>query len=307
LYLDEEFTNPLDLDCDPNFTWSDGGLTEGSVRFVKSQISFANGNMIITADNKPAALTIPTYTYAENVGVPPPPAVTLLPGRFQVQPQISGELRTKYNNYRYGWYEARYKPPTTTNGNFISAFFVFRTPRLQDWQEIDIEDTPMGAGPGPNMVGTSVYYNLNNGGAGFAGGHADYLNEPLPGGVTNNEADFHVYAFEWQPTFIKWYFDGTLIRTKMGVAGAAVPIPKESVKMFMNLWIFNTSAGFGGGNPANNVYPMQAQYDYVRFYKLNDATIEPTYPCSPVPSCLVHRDITASKNNPEDGVPFLYP
>ena len=35
----EEFNSPIDLDSDPIWTWSDGGLYEGAVRFVKEQIS----------------------------------------------------------------------------------------------------------------------------------------------------------------------------------------------------------------------------------------------------------------------------
>ena len=36
-------------------------------------------------------------------------------------PETSGELRTKYNNFKYGYYEFRIKPPTNTNGNFIAT------------------------------------------------------------------------------------------------------------------------------------------------------------------------------------------
>ncbi len=49
LALAEEFDTPLDLDSDPIWTWSDGGRPEGQTRFAKSQITFAGGQMIITA------------------------------------------------------------------------------------------------------------------------------------------------------------------------------------------------------------------------------------------------------------------
>jgi endo-1,3-1,4-beta-glycanase ExoK len=294
LYLAEEFNQPIDLDNDPNWAWSDGGLDEGSVRFVESQITFAGGSMLITAINRPAGTNVTPISFAENRT------------NFAPKAQLSGELRTKYNNYRYGWYEARYKPPTDMTGNFISSLFVFRTPKLQDWREIDVELTPTGAGsPGPAAMGTNVYFfgtpAMPNGMDGYNAAHADPNEMVATPGITNNQADFHVYAFEWTPSAINWYVDGAMVRTKK--ATAAVPIPEQSVKIFMNLWIFGTDNSFGGNTPENNTYPLTATYDYVRFYKLDDKTMEPTYPCSPTPTCVLPADILESKNNPNDGVP----
>jgi len=297
LYLAEEFNNPIDFTTDPNWAWSDGDVPGGSVRFVQSQITFAAGNLLLTAINRPAGNDPPALSFAQNSTSVAPMA------------QISGEMRTTYNNYRYGWYEARYKPPTDMNGNFISTFFIFRTPQKQDWREIDIELTPTGTGsPGPGGLGTNVYFfgtpAMPNGNDGYNAAHSDGNEQVslagLPTPITNNQADFHVYAFEWQPTFIKWYVDGTLVRTKM--ATAAVPIPDQSAKIFVNLWIFGSDNAFGGNTPENNVYPLTATYDYVRFYKLNDTAMEPTYPCAPTPTCVLRADNLESKNNPNDGL-----
>ena len=57
LALVEEFDSPLDLDSDPIWTWSDGGLFEGDVRFVKQQIRFEDGKMKITATQNPGYST----------------------------------------------------------------------------------------------------------------------------------------------------------------------------------------------------------------------------------------------------------
>jgi endo-1,3-1,4-beta-glycanase ExoK len=284
LYLAEEFEQPIDLDNDPNWTWSDGGLSEGKVRFIQSQISFQGGNLLLTA----AAIPQPTsMSYAENTTIGP-------------MPISSGEFRTKYNNYRYGWYEARYKPPTS-NGNFISTLFVFRTPKSIAWREIDNELTANG----PNILGTNVYW--QNNALNYNCAFADQLNVTL--GIANVQSDFHVYAFEWTPTYIKWYVDDMThpVRTKTPTetvtnCGPAftVAIPELSAKILMNLWIFS-GTGYGG-DPSKNTYPMTATYDYFRFYKA--ATGESTYPCSPTPSCIAHADIIQSKNNPDDGVPY---
>jgi beta-glucanase (GH16 family) len=298
LYLAEEFNEPIDFTTDPNWTWSDGGLTEGQVRFIQDQIKFPatvtddvaghNGYMTITCAVTPTNLTIPAMSYAENRQIGP-------------EPYVSGEFRTKYNNYRYGWYEARYKPPPSTEGNFISTMFVFRTPKTISWREIDVELTP----DVPNKLGTNVYlqsptsnppadgtYN-----AAFADVGSDVIT-----GVADNSTAFHTYAIDWQPTYVKWYVDGQLIRTKdmTHYNNKSVGIPELSTKIMMNLWIFNTSYGFGG-NGAKNAYPMTAEYDYFRFYKLDADTM---YPCSPTPSCVTHADNVRSKNNPDDGVMF---
>jgi beta-glucanase (GH16 family) len=291
LYLAEEFEQPIDLDNDANWTWSDGGLAEGQVRFVKNQITFQGGNMVITAvtPGQPAS-----NSYAEN-GTIPAKAVT------------SGEFRTKYNNYRYGWYEARYRPPTSS-GNFVSTMFIFRTPKTISWREIDNELTANG----PSILGTNVYWQDTAGN--YLCNYADQLDVPIA--VTNNQADFHVYAFEWTASSIKWYVDDMTrpVRTKLaadnvtncpGAPNHTVAIPELSAKILMNLWIFGTNAY--GGDPKKNVYPLTATYDYFRFYKAN--TGEPKYPCSPTPSCIVgtaasHPDNILSKNNPNDGVPY---
>jgi endo-1,3-1,4-beta-glycanase ExoK len=288
LYLAEEFEQPIDLDNDPNWTWSDGAIDQGQVRFIESQITFAGGNMLTTTE-KTAQPT--SMSYAENTTIGP-------------KPLSSGEFRTKYNNYRYGWYEARYKPPTDTTGNFISTLFAFRTPKTIAWREIDNELTANGL----DILGTNVYWQNNAGN--YVCNYADQLDVTL--GIANVQSDFHVYAMEWAPTYIKWYVDDMThpVRTKTPTevvtncpgSTFTVAIPELSAKIMMNLWIFASANGYGGNDPTKNAYPMTSMYDYFRFYKA--ATGESTYPCSPTPGCIAHSDIIMSKNNPNDGVPY---
>lgn len=100
LALVEEFDAPLDLDKDPIWTWSDGGLSEGAVRFVKDAISFDGGMMKLTVSKSSVA---GSDSYAEPVANAPKGFVPLKPLR-------SGEVRTRFNNFRYGRYEVL---PTT--------------------------------------------------------------------------------------------------------------------------------------------------------------------------------------------------
>lgn len=286
LALVEEFDAPLDLDKDPIWTWSDGGLSEGAVRFVKDAISFEGGMMKLTASKS----QVPgSDSYAEPVSNAPK-------GFVPLKPLKSGEVRSRFNNFRYGRYEVRLKPPTS-DGNFISTLFTFRTPKFEDWREIDIEITA----DKPNTVGTNVIY-ANNVGAWNASIQefvTDFPEGPdakaLPAGFSHQN-EFHEYAFEWLPDSITWFVDGVPVRVKK--AGAGLKIPEKSAKVMMNLWIFATSGGFGG-DPTKNVYPMTAQYDWFRYYRWNN---DKDYPCANPPGCLPADDLNKSKNNPDDGL-----
>lgn len=273
--LVENFDAPLDLSTHPVWTYSDGALGEGRVRFAKEGISFENGIMKITASSMamPGGMSFAEY------------------GQVGLKPLRSGELRTRYNNYRWGRYEARFKAPQPTAtpgapGNLIATLFAFRTPKNINWREIDIEVT----GDGPGALTTNLLY-----GDGVPAWRPDIAEATSQTLQNFNSNEFHEYAFEWTMTGIKWFVDGNLVREK--AAGSGLPIPEKSAKIMMNLWIFD-GTGFGGSGLANNVYPMVSEYDWFRFYKWNE---EPFYPCADPPACLPDEDKHAnSKNNPEE-------
>jgi Glycosyl hydrolases family 16 len=298
LKLVEEFDEPLDLNTDPIWTWSDGSPQDGQTRFREDAIQFEDGYLTITADvpmgcapKTTNAACVPNYS-SHGEAFDPNESKAIVPMGVW-----SGELRTKYNNYRYGRYETKLAAPTANpampdavessaageSGNFLSTLFVFRTPKNVDWNEIDIELEPWGT--------TSIYGNVVN-----AKGKTGY-----PGGAEWNVLgpqgfkiyDEHVYAFEWTPTKVEWFVDGEPVHEFTGTE--AVAIPTLSAKVMMNLWIFGANHF---GNAANNKYPFTAKYDWFRFYKLDTET---TYPCSPTPSCLPDVDRTkSSQNNPKE-------
>lgn len=289
-YLIEEFNAPLDLDADPIWTWSDTSLGDGNARMVKDNITFENGSMVLKVTETPQPGGY-SFAAADNVAD---------------RPLSSGEFRTIYNNFRYGRYEVRMKAPPKAS-NYIFTMFAYRTPAYLNWREIDIE---VQASPQnsfiTNLITAEPGTRTWNGGIEESartypfGGDAS---QPIPAGF-DTQADYHVYAFEWLPTSVKWYVDGTLIRVKQDNVGKnSLPIPKLSTKIVMNLWIFPTK-DLGGGDPAQNVYPIAGQYDWFRFYKWNQET---TYPCANTPSCLSEDDLKLAKNNPNDGLPDIRP
>jgi endo-1,3-1,4-beta-glycanase ExoK len=290
-YLIEEFNAPIDLDADPIWTWSDTSLGDGAARMVKDNIGFQDGNMLLSVTQTPQPGGY-SFAAADNVAD---------------RSLSSGEFRTLYNNFRYGRYEVRMKAPPAAS-NYIFTMFAYRTPAYLNWREIDVE---VQASPQNTFItnlitaqpGTRVW----NGGIEESARQypfgSDAAAGPVPAGF-NTQSDFHVYAFEWLPTSVKWYIDGKLIRTKLdGEGNNHLPIPKLSTKIVMNLWIF-PSADLGGGDPALNTYPFSGKYDWFRFYRWNT---EDTYPCVNTPSCLSAEDLKLAKNNPNDPYPDIRP
>eukprot|EP00929_Paragymnodinium_shiwhaense_P038123 TRINITY_DN201_c0_g2_i7.p1 TRINITY_DN201_c0_g2~~TRINITY_DN201_c0_g2_i7.p1 ORF type:complete len:540 (+),score=130.78 TRINITY_DN201_c0_g2_i7:66-1685(+) len=280
LMLAEEFDTPIDLEHDPIWTWSDGGLREGQVRFVKEQIKFKGGKMIIEVSNKRPYPKMQSCSMAAKEHIP-------------YKPLVSGELRSRHNMFRYGRYEVRMKAPEVqpgnphTNGNFIATMFVYRDANAHHWREIDFELT----GDRANSLTTNLL---------FADGTKNwkaYLQDsrkPNLGNV-NIRKEFHTYMFEWTPKGVTWYFDGKVIRK-----GSRLKTPDRSCKIMLNTWIF-TGGGFGGGAVYNNRYPMKTEYEYFRFYKWDG---EEKYPCKDMSTtCLDPDDKYLSNNNPCDGIP----
>jgi beta-glucanase (GH16 family) len=288
-YLIEEFNAPLDLAHDPNWTYGDGALYEGMTRMVQDNISFADGSMVLTITDTPRPGAY-SFSAADNVAA---------------KPLSSGELRTIYNNYRYGRYEVRMKAPSN-GSNYIFTMFTYRTPAYLLWREIDIEvqaspdntfiTNLITAAPGTRKWSSEIEdsttsYPYGDGASGIPSGY-------------DSRSDYHVYAFEWLPTEIKWYLDGTLIRVKKDGQGKnSLAVPKESTKIVMNLWVF-TGQDLGGGDPALNTFPIAGRYDWFRFYKWDQDT---TYPCGATPGCLPAADLELAKNNAADPLPDLRP
>jgi len=282
LWLVEEFEEPLDLLTDPIWTYSDGGLAEGRVRFVKENIKFQDGKMILelAKDSRDQGHSC---SHAE-VGTIPEKELT------------SGEMRTRYNLFRYGYYEVSMKTPSVqpgnawVNGNFVSTMFAYRDAKFKHWREIDIEIL----GGHHQELATNVINGDNQ-----VKWHSWFQDDvpTRPWWIQNTRSAFHTYAFEWLPKKITWYADGKVLRTYVW---GKVSVPDLSTKIMMNLWVYN-GASFGGKEVWNNRYPMQAEYEWIRFYKWDQ---DSQYPCAAMDStCLTKDDQYLASNNPCDGIP----
>lgn len=305
LYLVEEFNEPLELDNDAIWTYSDGALNEGSIRFKREGITFKDGSMFLTAEEMQECWGQEKCSYAEA-------------GEVNTERSYrSGELRTKHNMFRYGRYEVRMKAPTIgddpeTLGNYIATMFAYRDGKFRAWREIDIE-----------VLGDSYLYSNV-----LAVDNTTIFNERFAAGdkILKDKTirtEFHTYAFEWLPNRIRWYYDGVMFREYTdGLPeneNKTVFVPDLSTKIMMSLWIWDQGQfpcppdqapcdpgygwWFGGSDGANNVFPMAVEYDWFRFYKWDN---EDTYPCANMGTeCLTEDDMYLSKNNPCDGIDQL--
>lgn len=157
-------------------------------------------------------------------------------------PYASGEYRTN-DKYHYGRYEVRMMP--ARGSGLVSSFFTYTSQYTSGpWHdEIDIEFL----GKNTRQVHLNYY-------ARGTGNHEKIIDLPF------DAADgFHNYAFEWGPTYIRWYVDGTLVHS---VTGTNISLPSEPSHIMMNLW---AGTGTTWTGPFTYTGPVYAHYAWVRY------------------------------------------
>lgn len=186
------------------------------------------------------------------------------------EPYTSAEYRTT-GYYGYGCYEVSMKP--ARNAGIVSAFFTYAGP----WDnggngkhnEIDVEF------PGTS---TAVQFNFWTNDDSYSS-----RNEVLvPVGFDAADA-FHVYAFKWTSTGIRWYVDGGLVYEAMSTPVNPTPKAEESLqKIMMNLWAVDQTAEAWAGTFVYPESPVRAHFDWVRFAAGEDCEFGPA-PDEPEP------------------------
>lgn len=159
---------------------------------------------------------------------------------------LTGYLGAEYRTDElrsYGMYAVCMKP--AKGSGLVSSFFTYTSnPR---WDEIDIEflgkDT------------TKVQFNYYTDGV---GGH-EYLYDL----GFDASAEFHVYAFDWQPDSITWYVDGIAVYT------ASTSIPQYPQQVMMNIWNC-TGLDDWTGALDDSALPATAQYKWVAYIPSED-------------------------------------
>jgi beta-glucanase (GH16 family) len=201
--------------------------------------------------------SLSTHTFDGNAARFNPRNVAIRHGHLQLtlRPEHLGErqysgaelqVRQQLGPFTHGRYEARMR--AAKGSAVISSFFSYDDP---PWQEIDIEFL----GDHPNAVQSNVYNSSNS---------TPTLLPPFPILYTlpfDATADFHTYAFEWDPTEVRWYADTIL------VARTTAPhqVPTRPMRPMLNLWLSTTASWAGSIDPA--VLPAHSEYAWVRVYE----------------------------------------
>jgi beta-glucanase (GH16 family) len=104
-------------------------------------------------------------------------------------------------------------------------------------------------------------------GPGYSGSHGISAKFPLPAGERTDEG-FHVYAVEWAPNDIKFYFDDHLIaeRTPADLPAGTQWVYDHPFFILLNLAVGGAWPGYPD---ATTEFPQQMLVDYVRVYRRN--------------------------------------
>lgn len=170
----------------------------------------------------------------------------------------SARIRTQgHFAQAYGRFEARMKLPAA-KGIWPAFWLLGNDIDTLGWPkcgEIDIME---------NVGESSVVYSTLHG-PGYSGGSALSAKFPLRSGEAV-DTGFHVYAVEWSPETIRFFFDNRLIaeRTPANLPTGTRWVYDHPFFVILNLAV----GGVWPGNPdATTTFPQQMLVDYVRVYR----------------------------------------
>jgi beta-glucanase (GH16 family) len=170
----------------------------------------------------------------------------------------SGRLVTKGKFSRtYGRFEARIKVPF--GQGILPAFWMLGNDGPKGWPECGEIDIMEVIGKEPANVYGTIH------GPGYSGASSLGGKYSLPVGAKLHE-DFHVYAVEWEPGTIRWYFDGALFHTR-----SSADLPAGSKWVFDHPFHILLNLAVGGNWPgypdATTRFPQFLTVDYVRVFE----------------------------------------
>ncbi|ABG60050.1 family 16 glycosylhydrolase [Cytophaga hutchinsonii] len=168
----------------------------------------------------------------------------------QEKPYLGAEIRT-IETFLYGKFEVRMKPAEASG--IIYSFFTFydEADFATSWNEIDIEVL--------GRYSNEVQFNA------ITGNHL--MSEKRYVLPFNPHENFHDYAFTWTPQYIAWSVDGAEVYRLTGNAAVKMNHPQ---KLMMNIWP-SSAVGWAGKIDVTK-FPLEAGYDYVKYYTYQPAS-----------------------------------
>ncbi|SNC67641.1 Por secretion system C-terminal sorting domain-containing protein [Hymenobacter gelipurpurascens] len=174
-------------------------------------------------------------------------------------PYTSSRMKTQgLKEFKYGKVEARMKLPLG-QGLWPAFWMLGANINTVSWPacgEIDVMEHINAE----NKVYGTVHWDSN--------GHAEY-----GGNIITTPQDYHVYSIEWEPTYIRWFVDGTKyheINITNGTGGT-----EEFQRPFFLLLNLAVAGNWPGQTVDESKLPATMYVDYVRVYQKNTTTTPP--------------------------------
>jgi len=147
----------------------------------------------------------------------------------------SGELQSN-GLYQHGYFEARLR--AARGSGLVNGFFTYtRGGDESTWDEIDVEIL------GRDTHSVQLTY--------FRQGAKRTITLPL---LFDAALAPHVYGFDWQAGYVRWYVDGRLIHEE---TGDGLPLPVEPQRIFLHLWNTTTLTDWLGPIQGNGPWVLQ--------------------------------------------------
>jgi hypothetical protein len=199
--------------------------------------SVSNSILTITCTRTPTALVSAIQAEMTAQGIPG--AVPAWCGGMLIQ-------NPAVRKFKYGYFEFRARWPNPGKGMFPALWFYSTDggadPQGKSWSEIDLLE----------IFGVSNTWSTSlHGGTGYT-----------IGTKTQDTTDWHTYALDWQPTYLKVYRDDVLVYT---VTGADAEWFNATMGIRLN---YAMDASWFGANTSDSNTPdnLTMQVDYVRVY-----------------------------------------
>ena len=110
----------------------------------------------------------------------------------------------------------------------------------------------------PNITHGAMHGPNYSGNTPFAG--TNYLNERV-------DANYHVYAIEWNSTSVRWFVDGVQFYSVTQVTGAELWTTGCSTIPFFLILNVAVGGNWPGNPDGSSVFPQRMYVDYIRVYQ----------------------------------------
>jgi beta-glucanase (GH16 family) len=269
LTFSDEFTGiSLDPDCSGNATWATywcnynvRNLAGNDDQALKADPSFRGTGGPTLADHGLLTHELMPGNTLKLYGRVIPRSIR---PQYYDFPYVAGMISTERSHAQtYGYWEARARLTNTSKGHHWAMWLV---PEDGSWPpEIDMVEV---TGKDPK----TFYLNAHGTGK-----------DELVWFSPDNPSGWHTFGFLWTQSDLVWYVDG---------------VERKRIDNYINkpmYWLISPEIGNSWAGPTDNstVWPMEAEVDYVRVYKLDAASNDVTAPS--VPTDLTSEVISSSQ------------